>query len=567
MVDRTKTKRKTKSKTKILIPILSLLLLTGCANQLPPGGGDVDTIPPKIEEIYPPNGTINFKDDHISFDFSEYVDKNSFKEAVFISPQINGELNYNWSGTEVTLEFPEKLKANTTYVVTIGTDVADVHNRNKMSQSYNLTFSTGNEIDKRTISGKVYDPNPTGVMIFAYKIVEKELDIENVKPEYVTQTGKDGEYKLDGITKGKFRLFAVRDKYKDFLYQPKQDDIGISSTEIYLEKNDTTVNNINFKMTNFDTEPPRILKAIMTDEHHLLVEFTESLTHSSIKSENFYIMDSTLNKKISLKYIYAKDLKRTKLVLINENKLDGNSDLFLEANNIEDVFGNKTINDAINLIYSNRVDTTKPKLISVEPPKGNDNSDFSGQEFNFYFSDYIDTTSAKEGIKFVDSENINIPYQIEFFDNASFKIITSGDLLHVKDYSINLELNKFRNLNGSVADSNYIYNFTTINALNFSGITGKVKNLKTELLVYVVLEGVSNNKIYKQLLNKSRKFEIKRVVAGKYNLWCFVDSDKNEKYSFGYFNPYKPAEQFIYLNSVLELKPRWVQADIILEFK
>jgi len=58
MVDRTKTKRKTKSKTKILIPILSLLLLTGCANQLPPGGGDVDTIPPKIEEIYPPNGTI-----------------------------------------------------------------------------------------------------------------------------------------------------------------------------------------------------------------------------------------------------------------------------------------------------------------------------------------------------------------------------------------------------------------------------------------------------------------------------------------------------------------------------
>lgn len=563
MAERTKTKRK----AKILIQLLSLLLLSGCANQLPPGGGDVDTIPPKIEEIYPPNGTINFKDDYISFDFSEYVDKNSLKEAVFISPQINGELKYNWSGTEVSLEFPEKLKDNTTYVITIGTDVADVHNRNKMAQSFTLTFSTGNEIDKRAITGKVYDPNSTGVMIFAYKISDKKLDMEKDKPDYVTQTGNDGSYKLEGITKGKFRLFAVRDKYKDFLYQPKQDDIGISSTEIYFENNDTTLNKINFKLTNFDTEPPRILKAIMTDEHHLLVEFTETISQSSIRSENFYIIDSTQNKKIDLKYIYAKDPKKTKLVLINDNKLDGNSNLFLEANNVKDEIGNKTTKDAINLIYSNRTDTTKPKLVSTDPPIGNDISDYSGQNFNFYFSDYIDTSLAKEGITFINSVKINMPYQLVYNDNASFKIISSIDLLPVKDYEIILDLNKFRNQNGSAADSNYVYNFTTINALNFSGITGKVKNIETDLPVYLILEGIGNNKIYKQLLNKSRKFEFERVVAGKYYLWSFIDSDKNGKYSFGNILPYKPAEQFIYLNSSLDLKPRWMQTEVILDFK
>ncbi|PJA99673.1 MAG: hypothetical protein CO128_02945 [Ignavibacteriales bacterium CG_4_9_14_3_um_filter_30_11] len=562
MVERTKTK----TKVKILIPFISLLLISGCANQLPPGGGEVDTTPPKIEEFYPANGSINFNDDFISFDFSEYVDKNSFKDAVFISPQINGELKYNWSGTNVSIEFPEKLKTKTTYVVTIGTDAADVHNRNKMAQSFTLTFSTGNEIDKRSITGKVYDSNPSGVMIFAYKITDNEIDPEKIKPYYVTQTGNDGSYKLEGITKGIFRLFAVRDKFKDFLFQPKQDDIGISSSEIYFDKNDTTVNNMNFKLINFDKDPPRLLKAIMTDEHHLLVEFTEALSPSSIKSENFYIIDSTLNEELLLKSIYAKDSKN-KIVLINENKIDGNSNLFFIAKNIEDQKGNITTEDAVNLIYSNRTDTTKPKLVSVEPPNGNDNSDFSGQEFKFYFSDYFDTTLAKEGIKFVNSENLNIPFKMKYSDNASFKIIPSNDLLPVKDYKVILDLNKFKNQNGTAADSNYVYNFTTMNGLNFSGITGEVKNIETDFPIYIIIEGVGYNKLYKQLLSNNKKFVFNRVLAGKYNLWCFIDSDKNEEYTFGSFLPYKSAEQFIYLNSVLELKPRWMQTDIILEPK
>ncbi len=59
-----------------------MTLLLGCANQLPPGGGEVDKIPPEIIYSYPENGTINFKDDYIEFEFSEYVDKRSFKDAI-----------------------------------------------------------------------------------------------------------------------------------------------------------------------------------------------------------------------------------------------------------------------------------------------------------------------------------------------------------------------------------------------------------------------------------------------------------------------------------------------------
>ena len=559
---------KKKSQIKIGIIFLILMFLTGCANQLPPGGGEVDKIPPKIEESYPPNETINFNDDNISFDFSEYVEKRSFKEAVFISPQIEGKLEYNWSGTSVSIDFPHKLKANTTYVVTIGTDVVDVHNRNKMAQSFSLTFSTGNEIDKRTISGKVFDDKPSGVMIYAYKINKGNLNPESIKPYYVTQAGKDGAYKLNGISAGKFRIFAVRDKFKDFLFQPKQDEIGISNKDINFFKNDTTVKNVNFKLTKIDFTPPRIMKAIMTDRSHVLVDFTEDLAQSSIKLENFSILDSTQNKIFYLNNIYRKYPKKDQIILINDNRFDGISNLFLNVSNLIDVKGNITETDYMKLIFSNREDTSKPGLIRTMPQLGNSEADYIGQKFEFYFSDYFDTSTAETGISFMDANNKNIPFNIKFMDDASFSIKANIDLLPVKNYKIVIDLSQIRNNNGTSADSNYVYNFTTINGLNFSGVSGLVKNLNTKYPVYIILNGTDKSKItYKQLLRKDRKFIFNRVVSGNYKLWCFIDSDRNGEYSFGNTFPFKPSEKFSYLKSKLELRPRWMQTDIILEFK
>ncbi|MFA4923093.1 MAG: hypothetical protein WC557_02740, partial [Ignavibacteriaceae bacterium] len=45
-----------------LVGILSSFYLMSCANQLPPGGGPLDTVPPKIVEVFPENGTTNFSE-------------------------------------------------------------------------------------------------------------------------------------------------------------------------------------------------------------------------------------------------------------------------------------------------------------------------------------------------------------------------------------------------------------------------------------------------------------------------------------------------------------------------
>ncbi|MCZ6703410.1 MAG: Ig-like domain-containing protein, partial [Ignavibacteria bacterium] len=141
---------------KIILKVILIVLIGGCANQLPPGGGEVDTTPPEIIELYPVNGTTNYKDNYFELEFSEYVDKRSFKDALFISPYVEGRLEYEWTGTSVTVSFVEGLKKDVTYTITVGTDVVDRNNKNRMTNSYSFSFSTGSKIDRRTIRGHVY---------------------------------------------------------------------------------------------------------------------------------------------------------------------------------------------------------------------------------------------------------------------------------------------------------------------------------------------------------------------------------------------------------------------------
>lgn len=92
----------------------TLILISGCANQLPPSGGEPDTTPPQVLELFPPNGTTNFHENYFEMTFSEYVDKRSVQDAIFISPALKKTLVYDWSGKTLTVYFQDTLKQNTT---------------------------------------------------------------------------------------------------------------------------------------------------------------------------------------------------------------------------------------------------------------------------------------------------------------------------------------------------------------------------------------------------------------------------------------------------------------------
>ncbi len=555
--------------TKNLLLLLAAFLFSTCANQLPPGGGEVDKIPPEIVEIYPTNETTNYNEDYFEIGFSEYVDKRSAQDAIFISPAIEGDKDYDWSGKYLRVYFP-KLRENTTYVITIGTDVVDYNNKNRMSQAYNFTFSTGNEIDRRVITGKVYDAKSEDVMLFAYRIDPALRDKINDttgnplkhKPDYISQAGKNGDYKLMGLAAGTYRVFAVDDKYRDLIFQPEQDRIGFPFNDVVLSETDTLYTGLDFFLTSADTTAPRLISAVMTDAMHVLVNLSEEFDSTIIVKDNFHFIDSTSGKVTLPIYAYKGNTKTTEFVLVVPGKFSASSNLFLIADTLEDRQGNIYREDYTSVTINDQPDTSKPKLFKTIPVKGTNKADVLNQKFYFFFDDAFNREIAKTGILFTDTLSGEIKFNTSFLDDASLVVTPLQKLEAQKDYIISVDFAKFKDAAGNYYDSTYKYKFKTINGLDFTGVTGAVSNAQLTKNLILVLEGTgSEKKTYKQPVTKNN-FSFERVDPGKYLLWCFYDTDSSGNYSYGSVNPFLPSEEFFFYKDTLNLKPRWTVTDV-----
>lgn len=548
---------------ELILQSIFLSIILGCASQLPPGGGDVDRIPPEIVGVYPSSGTINYHGDYFEIEFSEYVDKRSFKDALFISPIIEGRLLYDWSGTSISVEFVEGLREEITYTVSIGTDVVDLNNKNRMAQSYSFSFSTGNTIDKREIKGKVAHLESEGVLIFAYKIDGGVDTLLGRKPDYVSQTGSDGKYHINGMGESKYRLFAVKDEYRDLIYDLNQDLIGVPNTDISLVGLDSSFSGMDFKIFKADTTAPRLLKGIMTDEKHILVTLTEELDQIIVEKDNFYLIDSTANHVSGVIQAYKRFGKGDEIVLVPEEKLNPNNSVFLFAEILSDTLGNQYYDDFVGLSISDKPDTTAPDLIATEPSGINETIDFISPKITFYFNDGIERLNIQQSISFTDTIGKSVPFNFEFEDDATLKVYPTNDLKSDKNYIIELDLFAFVDASGNRRDSIYQYNFKTIAGLDFTGVTGKLLNTNISLNPVLVLQSFDNtNKKYQQKISDDN-FGFERIEAGKYMLWCYFDADSNYQFNYGWPQPIEYSERFAVYADTIKLRERWVITDII----
>lgn len=553
-----------KSKKQLTNTILFFigLFLSGCANQLPPGGGDIDRIPPEIVEVYPADETINFNDKYFEIGFSEFVDKRSVKDAIFISPALDGEPELDWSGRYVRVYFPSKLRDNTTYVITIGTDVVDHNNRNRMAESLTFTFSTGDKIDRREITGRVYDEKPEGIMLFAYKVTDNEINPSEVKPDYISQTGLNGQYRLAGLAAGFYRVFAIQDEFRDLLYQLEQDKYGAPYLDVYVSEEDTLFAGLNFFLTLGDTTAPSLQSAVMTDRNHILLSFNEPIDSTMIKSDNFWIVDSTKNQKFNPLYAYKGNTKPHEVVLSINHEVKEENKMFVFADSAKDKSGNLSVNTSAALVVSDLPDTIKPDISKTIPINNSDRVDFLNSKIFFQFNDGLDSVELKKNISFSDTGGIKISYHINFIDDASFIIEPAVRLYPLNHYQIQINLSNLQDAAGNKIDSVYKFKFKTISGLDFTGVSGTLIDYDEKKNPLIVLESIAEKKQFKQRIGESGKFNFERMNAGKYLLWSFYDKDSTGLFDFGWVNPYKPSSQFSVHPDTLELKPRWSVTDL-----
>ncbi len=548
----------------ILTFSLTILFIAGCANQLPPGGGEVDLIPPEIISSYPENETINFNDDYIEFEFSEYIDKRTFKEALFISPSLDKDPEISWTGKTVEVYFPAGLKDSVTYVVTVGTDVVDINNKNRMANSFSITFSKSNRIDKREISGRVYGKDAAGTLIYAYRFTDDTTKYLARKPDYISQVGSKGDYLLKGLAEATYKVFAVKDQFRDFLYQADQDLIGMPFMDIPLLNSDSSFTDLNFFLTKIDTVKPRIHNIIMTDRNHILITLSEECDSATYAPDNYSIIDSTLNEIYPIEFSYLNKSKRNEFVLSFNHQLTKDNTYYLIGKILTDESGNSFENEINEIIISEKPDTNALKIINTSPDKGS-KIDFKNPEILIYFDDAVANKDDKNLIQFSDTLKNNLLFSYSFVDNAILKIKPEKDLKADTDYIIKINLSGFYDAAGNKEDSVFTLKFSTITGVEFTGLSGRIDTQKEN--VKIILQSLKDEKIvFTAIPDNTSVYSFERINPGIYTLWVYSDKDNSGTFSKGYPDPFKYSEEFKVITDTLNLRPRWSVNDYNIEF-
>lgn len=551
-------------KSKQLILLITLMILQSCANQLPPGGGPEDTMPPSVVEVYPTSGATNFNDNAIEITFSEYINKNSVRNAIFVSPPLKYPFKYDWSGKTLRLELRDTLRRNTTYTITIGAEVEDYNNGNKMLEPFTFAFSTGNTIDIGKVAGKVYNDDPSGVMILAYKDASDTVDISAEEPDYISQVGKNGRYTLLGLGNGEYRIIALKDKLNDLKYQINDDYYGVQYKRVILSDGNTEINDLDFMLTRGDTIPPKLSNANAIDSYKYLIEFNEAVDSVNIGSGNFYLVDSLTNKKYYSRFFYKGRGKKNQFYISLQDTLPESGRIFLVAENIPDLKGNLTSYDIIPITPVVKADTSAPVFIGIEGVYPENKIDYENPVIKCKFDEGFNLPDSFVALS--DKKGNIFSYRIEKTDDAAFNIIVKSRLRQATEYEMEIDLGKITDIAGNKVDSVLTVNFTTASDLEFSAVSGNLICNSDTSDIYVVIKNIDTGKNYLEKTD-ANKFAINKVLPGKYIIWHFIDKDGNGSYSYGSVKPYEFAEKFYYYPDTLNLRARWPVGDVNLYCK
>lgn len=221
----------------------------GCASIKQPEGGPRDTTPPKILKMFPEDKTVNFKAEKLIIEFDEYFKiENEYKEFS-VSPEMKRPPVLKKKGKKLEITFPDSLETNTTYTLNFGKAIADV-NEGNVVKNLTYVFATGAQLDSLSIKGRVTN-SLTGepeldAVAFVFPL-SKDTLLGKGKPSIYTTTDSSGNYSLNNLRKDTYRIYAIKEKNGDKIYQQSTDEIGFIKDSVLLTANLDSMNMKVFK--------------------------------------------------------------------------------------------------------------------------------------------------------------------------------------------------------------------------------------------------------------------------------------------------------------------------------
>lgn len=542
-----------KQSAKILLALLFILLLERCAQIGTLSGGVRDTTPPKLLEAIPANKTVNFNSSQVILKFDEHIKLADLSNQLIISPKLGFNPDISTDGKKLIINFNKQtLLPNTTYRFYFGKAIIDMTEANAL-QNFEYVFSTGNNIDSLKVKGIVlnaYNNKPEkDILIGLYNKTEDVDSLPYKKtPNYITRTGESGEFTFGNLPNAIYKVYALADKNKNYMYDGDIERIAFGDSALELSS-DTSI-----KLKLFKEEAPKaFIKKINSPYYgfsQVILNKKSILSLETFNKEDAKnIFETNAGKEKDTLSFYYRNLKDTLGLLVKNVSFKKTDTVKVQLPKLSLVkrkfnfstnaaTGNLPINTALRLNFLSWMDTSKTDLSKLK------------------LTSKKDSLISEQPLKY---KWINI-YTLEI----------GNKLKQGMNYSLKTDTNAFFDVNGNKNDSSLI-NFQTQSETELGKLTLKLLfNKKQGYLVQVVndQEQIIREQFVTFSLSGTNAVSIDftNVTPGTYKIKIVFDANENKKWDTGDLNlKIQPEHVFIHPKPIKVLADWEIEEEILIK--
>ena len=541
-----------------LVLIALLLLAAGCATPIPPSGGPQDTTPPRLEAADPAAGAVNVRADRLVLTFSEDIDEGSAARAFGIVPGWETTPEVRVRGHRVEVEFPDSLRENTTYVVTLDTNLRDLRNV-AIPQPITIAFATGPELDRGQITGRVLGPRSgapvSGIDVFAYALADSVVadsavtdttalpDPRTDAPDYRTQTGEGGTFALDYLRTAPFFVVAVNDVDRDRRADPGEafavpyEPVARAAAP---DSAGASVPSLRLFRTRLDTTPPLPIRVRTRSDARFAVRFDEPVVLRDRDPDAWALVDSASERSAAIREVYADDDPQ-QVVLRTDPLAAVPHRLWLTRPAVvADSSGNPARPDTLVLTPPEEADTLGTRFLGFLPSASGDRTALSPLDTAAVRFNAPPDSALLNRITLADTLGATLPFLLSTQDGVHYRIVTDADV-------------PFR-VEVPQPDSTYARLFVPPLPDELGDLAGVVVAPDGG---QVVTEAIAGEARYVARADATGAFALTGLPEAEYRLRVFVDRDGDGRWDGGRLAPYRPPEPIRFLDTPQRVRPRW----------
>ena len=516
--------------------IITFFFLLGCANIQRPMGGPKDVTPPRLLKATPPNMSRNFKAKIIQLDFDEYFKLSNQYTEISMSPTQDKSPEYKIKSKSLVIVLKDTLQKNTTYVINFGKAIADV-NEGNILKNFTYVFSTGPHIDSLSVSGTVTNTltqkREKDVTVMLFPAEKDSAYFGKKKPSIYATTDTAGNFSLNNLHDGDYRIYALEEKTPDRIYNKDDELIAFQKQPVHLYA-DTSGIQLNL----FKEEPAKFrATGKFEQDGRLSFVFNKKLNNPSVKIiyppalDDQKIVEFSPTKDTTNIYMKNMDFDSIRVAFYDNNKpLDSVSRLKGRKESFTKLYTFR-----LNISNTNKLKPTSDLMIIASYPIAS----YDPSQITLY-----EDSVAVNNLNIIkDTSNLK-RYIIKYRWKQDSRYILVADE------------NAFTFINGD-KNKKYQKPFLIDKIENYSTLTMKVTVPDTSKQYLVEVYQDADHIIQTDKITKNTSIVYKNFLTGKYSFKVVYDDNHNGKWDSGNVKQKRYPEN-IWVDPVqITLRPNW----------